>query len=65
MMPEMSGVYLALQMKEAGPNCKILLFSDQAATLDLLWKAHDLWHDFQMLPNAVKTGTSSGSSLRS
>jgi len=53
MMPEMSGVDLALRMKETCPNCKILLFSGQAATFDLLWKARQLGHDFQLLLKPV------------
>ena len=53
MMPEMSGVDLALRMKEACPNCKVLLFSGQAATLDLLSKARHLGHDFQLLLKPV------------
>lgn len=53
MMPEMSGVELALRMKEACPNCKVLLFSGRAATLDLLWNARDLGHDFQLLSKPI------------
>lgn len=53
MMPEMSGVDLALRMKEACPNCKVLLFSGQAATLDLLSKARHLGHTFQLLLKPV------------
>jgi CheY-like chemotaxis protein len=52
-MPEMSGVDLALRIKEECPNCKVLLFSGQAATLDLLRKARDLGHDFQLLLKPV------------
>jgi CheY-like chemotaxis protein len=53
MMPEMSGVDLALRIKGECPNCKVLLFSGQAATLDLLWKARNLGHDFQLLLKPV------------
>jgi CheY-like chemotaxis protein len=35
-MPGISGIELAIQMRAQYPNCKILLFSGQAATLDLL-----------------------------
>jgi DNA-binding NtrC family response regulator len=35
-MPGISGVDLAIQMRAQYPNCKILLFSGQAATLDLM-----------------------------
>ena len=36
MMPELSGVDLAIRIKSKCPGCKILLFSGQAATADLL-----------------------------
>ena len=53
MMPEMSGVDLALRMKETCPNCRVLLFSGQAATVDLLWNARHLGHDFQLLSKPI------------
>jgi CheY-like chemotaxis protein len=53
MMPEMCGVDLALRIKEECPNCKVLLFSGQAATSDLLWKARGLGHDFHLLLKPV------------
>jgi CheY-like chemotaxis protein len=53
MMPEMSGVDLALRMKEECPGCKILLFSGQAATQDLLRTARNLGHDFRLLLKPV------------
>jgi len=52
-MPEMSGIDLALRIKEECPNCKILLFSGQAATRDLLWKARNLGHNFQLLSKPI------------
>jgi len=38
---------------ETCPNCKVLLFSGQAATLDLLSKARQLGHDFRLLLKPV------------
>ena len=35
-MPGMNGIDLAIRIKSKCPNCKILLFSGQAATADLL-----------------------------
>jgi DNA-binding NtrC family response regulator len=35
-MPDISGIDLATQMRAQYPKCKILLFSGQATTLDLL-----------------------------
>src|ERR1700760_4909339 len=36
MMPGITGVELAIALTAAIPNCKVLLFSGQAATVDLL-----------------------------
>jgi DNA-binding response OmpR family regulator len=52
-MPGLSGVDLAIQIKAQYPECKILLFSRQAATLDLLKDARAHGHNFQMLQNPV------------
>lgn len=52
-MPGVSGVDLAIQMKVQYPECKILLFSGQAATRDLLEGARRLGHDFQLLDKPV------------
>jgi DNA-binding response OmpR family regulator len=52
-MPALSGVDLAIQIKAQYPDCKILLFSGQAGTLDLLEDAHNQGHDFQLLQKPV------------
>lgn len=52
-MPGISGIDLAIQMKTQYPECKILLFSGQAATLDLLEDARNQGHDFQLLEKPV------------
>jgi DNA-binding NtrC family response regulator len=52
-MPGVSGINLAIQMKAQYPECKILLFSGQAATRDLLEGARSLGHDFQLLDKPV------------
>ncbi len=52
-MPGISGVELAIQMREQHPNCKILLFSGQAASLDLLEGARARGHDFRLLQKPV------------
>ena len=52
-MPQMSGVNLAIQVKGQCPDCKVLLFSGQAATADLLRGARALGHDFQLLLKPV------------
>ncbi|MEO6805245.1 MAG: response regulator [Edaphobacter sp.] len=53
MMPGMTGVELAITMARIQPECKILLFSGQAATVDLLEKARSLGHDFTTLTKPV------------
>jgi CheY-like chemotaxis protein len=52
-MPDISGIDLAIQMKAQYPNCKILLFSGQASTQDLLEDARRQGYNFQLLPKPV------------
>jgi CheY-like chemotaxis protein len=52
-MPGMTGVDLAITMKKTIPSCKVLLFSGQAATVDLLEKARHDGHDFTTLTKPV------------
>lgn len=53
MMPEMSGVELAIQLQAVCPECKILLFSGQAQTVDLLQKARAQGHSFELLSKPI------------
>jgi CheY-like chemotaxis protein len=53
MMPGMTGVELAITVKRTIPACKILLFSGQAATVDLLEKARHDGYDFTTLTKPV------------
>jgi CheY-like chemotaxis protein len=53
MMPGMTGIELAITIKQTIPACKILLFSGQAATVDLLEKARHDGHDFTTLTKPV------------
>jgi CheY-like chemotaxis protein len=52
-MPGLSGVDLAIQIKAECPDCKILLFSGQASTGDLLEDAHSRGHHFELLQKPV------------
>jgi DNA-binding NtrC family response regulator len=52
-MPEMTGVDLAIAVTETVPGCKVLLFSGQAAIVDLLEKARRRGHDFTILTKPV------------
>ena len=53
MMPRLSGVDLAIKIKELCPNCKVLLFSGQAQTMDLLQNASKEGHDFRLLSKPI------------
>jgi CheY-like chemotaxis protein len=48
-MPSISGIDLAIQMRAQYPTCKILLFSGQPATFDLLEDARGKGHDSDLL----------------
>ena len=52
-MDGMSGVEVALQITELVPNCRIILFSGQAATADLLDHAEASGHHFELLVKPV------------
>jgi DNA-binding response OmpR family regulator len=52
-MPGTTGIELAIQFRNAQPECKILLFSGQAATADLLEEARAQGHDFDLLMKPV------------
>jgi DNA-binding NtrC family response regulator len=53
LMPGISGISLAIQMQKENPACKILLFSGQAATADLLDDARSQGHDFEVLAKPI------------
>jgi DNA-binding response OmpR family regulator len=53
MMPGMTGVELAIHFREAQPDCKVLLFSGEAATADLLREAREQGYDFDLLSKPV------------
>lgn len=53
MMPQLSGVDLAIRVKKHCPDCNILLFSGQAGTADLLSPARELGHHFHLLAKPI------------
>ncbi|WP_188760810.1 response regulator [Edaphobacter acidisoli] len=53
MMPQMSGIDLAIRLRALHPLCKVLLFSGQAATADLLQKAREEGYNFDLLLKPV------------
>jgi CheY-like chemotaxis protein len=52
-MTGMTGIEAAIITRTRMPNCKILLFSGQAATADLLEKARTQGHEFEILAKPV------------
>jgi CheY-like chemotaxis protein len=52
-MQDMDGIEAAIHIREFLPSCKILLFSGQAATADLLENARSQGHDFEILAKPV------------
>lgn len=52
-MPDMNGIEAAIKIRAILPDCKILLFSGQAATADLLEKARLEGHEFEILAKPV------------
>ena len=52
-MTGMTGIEAAIATRAKCPKCKILLFSGQAATADLLEKARAQGHEFEILAKPV------------
>ncbi len=52
-MPLISGIELASQVQGHCPNCKILLFSGQSSTVNLLEAARANGRDFEVLQKPV------------
>jgi CheY-like chemotaxis protein len=52
-MPGLTGVELAIMLRQSIPDLKVLLFSGQASTVDLLDKARHSGHHFTALTKPV------------
>jgi CheY-like chemotaxis protein len=52
-MPDMDGIQAAISIRSFLPDCRILLFSGQAATADLLENARAQGHEFEILGKPV------------
>jgi CheY-like chemotaxis protein len=52
-MTDLNGIDAAIQIRTVLPDCKILLFSGQAATADLLDRARVQGHEFEILAKPV------------
>lgn len=53
MMPRLSGIDLAIAVRESCPKCKILLFSGQAATVGLLQQASEKGYAFDLITKPI------------
>jgi CheY-like chemotaxis protein len=53
MLPGMTGIELAITIRRIFPDCKVLLFSGQAATTDMLTSAKHSGHEFTLLSKPV------------
>jgi DNA-binding NtrC family response regulator len=53
-LPGVSGVQLAVTIKRAYPDCKILLYSGQASTPELIRSPHWAPYDFTLLSKPVR-----------
>jgi DNA-binding NtrC family response regulator len=52
-MPGMSGVEMAVLIRERHPACKVLLFLGNAATVDLLQEVRMRGHNFDLLAKPI------------
>lgn len=55
-MPELSGIELAIRITTLCPNCKVLLFSGQASTAHMLESARANGFNFELLIKPVHPG---------
>ncbi len=53
MMPGMNGVDMAVLIRERHPECKVLLFSGQASTLNILDMVGRRGYDFELLAKPI------------
>jgi CheY-like chemotaxis protein len=52
-MSELSGIELAIQVRQLCPDCKVLLFSGQPDIVDLLETSRAGGHTFAVLPKPI------------
>jgi CheY-like chemotaxis protein len=52
-MPGMNGIEVALEIRRQFPNCRIVLYSGQAATAQMMDEARSRGHDFELLAKPI------------
>lgn len=52
-MPRMTGIDLAIRVRKTHPECVVVLYSGQIHTADLLAKARNEGHEFEVLAKPV------------
>lgn len=52
-MPQLCGIEFAIRLKTLYPACKVLLFTGQAQSSNLLGKAREQGHDFYLMSKPV------------
>ncbi len=53
LMPQVDGVEAAIAIRRNCPDTRIILFSGQAATVEILARARERGHDFELLPKPI------------
>jgi len=53
LMPQIDGVEAAIQISKLCPETRIVLFSGQAATLEILSRAKERGYNFELLPKPI------------
>jgi CheY-like chemotaxis protein len=53
LMPHVDGVEAAIAIRELCPDTRIVLFSGQAATVEILARARERGHSFELLPKPI------------
>jgi CheY-like chemotaxis protein len=53
LMPNVDGVEAAIRIQELCPDTRIVLFSGQAATVEILARARERGHNFELLPKPI------------
>jgi DNA-binding NtrC family response regulator len=53
-MPGLNGIEIGMKIREIAPKCRVILFSGQAATVDLLEQARRQGHKFDILAKPIR-----------